>query len=292
MKRKTKVIIILLLFLITSLFLIVSINIEINEANLYVKKYEEAIHSCEYVDKNNIEEYKRCLSIINDFNREDYYNFYVILGNTITWHINSIGIIMILIIDSAGLIFVNKMFNNKYVVNYYIRAEKSKLLKDILKESYIYIIPISCAFLVSIVYLRLRTNLSISNSIVTNWSFTTIKNIYLFLVLYILQLCLFLASYINIGIIMSRRHCNYIVSLISTYLVFISWEIFQEFCLGRLFKIKYSSYLSIANPFCFDDRLGILSPIVFPAILFIITTIVVLIIFNNKEKVYLDTEKI
>lgn len=291
MKKSTKILLCLLIFIINVLYLFISIKIEFNNSKKLESEYVKYLTKCNKIAKDDIESDTKCRMLAEHYNKNEYYNFYIIFGDIIVNHVNNLGPIMILIIDSAAIIYINKVLKNKYIGNYYIRAPKKKLLISILKESYIYVLPILLAFLISMLYLRLNTNIIVDESIITNWNYHTIKNEYIFIIMYLSQLCLFLLSYVNIGIIVSRKYGNYILSLVMTYLTFLGLEIIDELVLDRVFRVKYSSYLSIANPFCFDDRLGMLSPLVFPLLMFAVTFIIIIILFHNKEKIYLDSEK-
>ncbi|MBQ8902586.1 MAG: hypothetical protein IJY87_05985 [Bacilli bacterium] len=292
LKRKKIIAIIILLISLSSYLLFAATNALKDEKRILENR--KIIYSkCQEIIKNNdnnTDDYESCNNFISEYNEEKL-SFFSVFSSTTIDYVNHLALIMIIIVNVFGIIWINKVLKNKYILNYYTRCSSKNFIKTLIKESYVYILPIILSFMICIVYIYSNTTLEMTQLSINNsfWSISWMNHPYLFIILYLLQLSLFLGTYINLGLIMSRRNYNYILSLISTYLLFLGIQLIDEIILGKIFKLKYS--LSIANCFIFDDSYGITLPLIFPIVLFLITFIIVILIYNNKEKLYLDCEK-
>lgn len=287
---KNKKIYIFILFIGFIIFLFYSVHKELNQYNYQKEQYEPFVNECNIViNENNVnsEEYIRCKTFLDSY-KGDEITFFGFLTCILLDYVYNIIIVIIIIIDIFAIKWIHKVFKNKYIINYYMKMSNKDFLKKLLKESYIYIVPIILAFLIFLIFILLRSTIIVDTG--SLWSLDTMKNPILFIIIYLLQLSLFLGTYINMGLIVSRKNFNYILSLISAYFLFIILELFDEIVLGNILKINNPFYFSIANCFAYDDSFGIFSPIYFPLGTFVISLLIVLCLYKNKEKLYLDIE--
>jgi len=126
-------------------------------------------------------------------------------------------------------------------------------------------------------------------------SFWYKSNLILFLIIYFLSIFIYTISLLNIGLIISRKNHNLIVVTIESFLLFIAIDIIIELFFGivlsRLLGNGFSSRLNILNFFNVGYATTILEMILYSTLFVIMTFIVLIIVYNNKEKFIIDIEK-
>lgn len=126
------------------------------------------------------------------------------------------------------------------------------------------------------------------------WEHTS--NIFMFILIYILNNLFTTLIYVNISLIVSRKYHNYFVSLILTFLSILGIQLFLEVVLnglisGIMFKSDIGIIFNIINSVPFNDSCGIYYPILFTFIVLIITQVILHYSYKNKEKLIIDIEK-
>ncbi len=281
-KKKRNILIILtLIYTIAILFLAIhSINedkeINNNINNIYVK--------CMNGDYP-LSSGKTCKDILENVHE---INFYEIFEKMFYHPVAVIFIYNFIFVNLFSLIWICKILKNKMVSHYYLRTNKKELIKKIFKESYCYILPILISFIFLIIFLLLNTKVVVSNRI--DWMTTTMKYPSLFILFIFVNLILFTASFINIGLIIARKVQNYILTIMIAILFLFAYEVILTRLIGEIFNI-YAYPYSLINYLVIHDERGLFISLLFPLLLFIISFIIVIIVFGNKEKLYLSCER-
>ncbi len=193
---------------------------------------------------------------------------------------------MFILVVAPAIIWINKFLNNNCISNYYLRCNNKKVIFKIFKESYIYIVPILGAFLLFFIYGVIKTNVNVSEVIADTifWNLKTLKYPVLFLMIYLWQMFLYLGTYVNMGLIVSRKNRHYFISLFSSYLLFIGIELGLEIIFQKFLHFKFGILMNLMNIFASNDMYGFVSMFLFPLIIFIVTTILVIMMYKDKEK--------
>lgn len=290
--------ILLISFLI--LLVILCINsynyIQENESRkLHSKKMEQFCLEVSYEENPQYEEL--CEGII--YEAKLSLDFYTMFTNVIVYGYRGISYFLFLFVVMPSLFYVCRYFKNKQILNESTRSNYKKIILNVIKKSYkpVFIIPvlILTAFLICALYTK---NFDPSYSIYYNssmWKETTMNNS-VFLLLYFLNVVIHSILYINIGLIIARKQHNYFVAVILSFLAFIGIESFLEIAInGVLFfsilKSDMGMIFNIMNLLTFNDTYGILSSMVVPFFLMIVSSIILYIKYNNKENLIIDCEK-
>lgn len=299
--NKKKNLVLFSVFIFMLIYLLVSVSKYLNEVEIAINYRNDVVVNCQNV-LNNLSEYSKeaienCEIYLENF--DDGYagqNFFVAYSNILVDNLNSLCYILFFVVSFYSLIWICSKFKSKTFLNNYLREPNKKFIWRLFKESYPIIFAISLPMILFFTFLILNTNFTITNDL-TNysiWSISTMKMPVLFLILCIIRLICYLSTYVNITLLVARKNYNYIISIITSYLVFIFTELFIEIILRKLlFKFipfRYFKLISLSNVFYFSDEFGIISAIVFPLILFIISSILVYLGYKDKEKVLIDAE--
>lgn len=122
------------------------------------------------------------------------------------------------------------------------------------------------------------------------------ENPILFIVGYILNITLYSFSFINISLIVARKHHNIIAAVIVSILSYIGIQLFLEVVVNALIcqKLLHKSIghlFNIMNLYTYSDQFGILALLVFSILVFVVTCLGVIFSYKNKEKLIIDCEK-
>ena len=115
----------------------------------------------------------------------------------------------------------------------------------------------------------------------------------LFVFLYLINITIYSLSYINISLIVLRKQQNIIKAIILSVLVFVGIEVFLEIVVnGLIFGLIFKSEIfNIMNLLIFNINYGVSKLLIFTISFFLLTFILVLILYKNKEKLIIDCEK-
>lgn len=285
--------IILLILLCTSIFLILKDQRLLDEKVMNIKK------NClteNFVDEETI---KMCNRILTENNKN--YDFYSIFSEIIVMKFSgwlSFSISLFVVIPS--LLHVCKNFKNRIILNESTRCNYHDYLKRLFKTAYksIWIIPIIIfvAIIFSLIYTgSFDASYSISKS-ATFWNESTLNNPLLFILLYILNIIVHSILYVNIGLCVARKNHNYFVAIILSFLLFIAIEAFLEIAINGilLFSIlntEIGMIFNIMNMFTFNETYGIITPIIVPFVITVLSFIMIYFMYRDKEKLIIDCEK-
>lgn len=120
-----------------------------------------------------------------------------------------------------------------------------------------------------------------------------------YFIIYTINLFFLAIFYINITIIITKKNNNLFVTLIQSYLIFIIIGIITEVIVGRglekMFPILKSynlcNSLSLFNFWVYDNVMNLGFMILFAFALFLVSTLIVLFKYKNKESVNLEIDK-
>lgn len=195
----------------------------------------------------------------------------------------TIPVIIITILTS--LISVSSILSTKILTYYELRLKHSNVLKKIIKEAYrfIWILPLImlCVILVEIYLYGLdcKTLIIDQNS---GWSNYTTSHPILFIIVYIINIVLYLSTYINTALIALRKTRNYLVSAIVSFLIIIAVQIFLESIINII------STVNLINFFRLNDSHGLWRVFGFGIGCCLISWMLLFLSYKNKEKLYLD----
>lgn len=205
---------------------------------------------------------------------DTYTIFFNIIRSDILYHLPIFGILLIIVFS---LNFVNKLFKSKYLYYYVQRKEYKLFLKKMILNSYKYVLVIP--FMMTLIYLL---SLTISthgpNALTIAMRAETFDSIAYntsgFLILYTINTMLKWLFFINLGLIMLSKNRKFIFTIIEVYIIYFVLEIIFEL-LPQYFWI-----FDFYNPMTYSIYIYILVSL----IQFIISFIIVILIYKNKEK--------
>ena len=298
-------------------FAVNAIYINTYEYNLRATAYQKSLDSCEegYVETNEYaikfyteETYKEyCDNLIKQgppkVERYDaFFNFFdMIVGNDVTQYLQLLGPFLIMICAIWKFL---KELKSGYLKNIVTRIDYRKYIKKHWLKSLrcTLIIPAFLIFLF-ICSLIMSKSLDYQFSLSENsgggvWvERIFFENVPLNSFVYLLNFILQAIFWINLAYIVARDSKNMILSLITTFLVYMGlwyfFEVFIGFCVGRtvLHMENLYSYFSFTTIWSWEliDNLLLFTLIQF-AFAFI-STLVLIVFYNNKEKVIMNNEK-
>jgi len=190
---------------------------------------------------------------------------------------------------ALSLIYVCKMFKEKYLLNLLIRESYGKFIKKILKESYFYIWIVPLVMLIVTIIggflYGFDTNYAIHNPDSFTWQITTMKNPIIFIILYLINIILYLSTFINIGLLIARKKHNYFISLITSFLAVVALQLFLEVFINKI------SILNLLNFLHFSDALGPHKSIGISFIWCFSSWCLLIFAYYKKEKLFLDCDE-
>jgi len=206
----------------------------------------------------------------------------------------------ILLLILPGLSNFIKILKSKFALNSLQRTTYKKFLIKQMLNCYkpIIIFPVILLFLYLLCFIysgHFDTSWAVQFEYNMYLSFWYKSNLILFLIIYFLSIFIYTISLLNIGLIISRKNHNLIVVTIESFLLFIAIDIIIELFFGivlsRLLGNGFSSRLNILNFFNVGYATTILEMILYSTLFVIMTFIVLIIVYNNKEKFIIDIEK-
>ncbi len=207
-------------------------------------------------------------------NPDTYTIFFSIIRSDILYHLPMYGILLIIVFS---LNFVNKLFKSKYLYYYVQRKEYKSFLKNIILNSYKYVLVIP--FMIGLIYLL---SLTISNhgqnALTIAMRAETFDAIHYstsgFIMFYTINIMLKWLFFINLGLIMLSKNRKFIFTVVEVLIIY--------FVLEMLFESlpQYFWIFDFYNPKTYSIYLYILVSL----IQFIISFIILILVYKNKEK--------
>ena len=282
MKNKIFFVLLIISFIMT---IAIIISYELNTYH----HTKELLTSLNYCTEN-------CNILQNIYNNQiDLNNNFFVFFHNITF--NYLKIVSVLLFLLLNIFAINNICNclcNKNFSYNYIRENNKDFLKRIILNNYKYALIFPLSIMIVIIYGFITKDFSITLDIsYYAWNSTILNNPLLFVIFYILQIILFSLFYINFGMIVARKVKKFIPTILASYTLFIGIELILEFSqnfISQIFNFKWVNYLNMWDVISFDDRAGIMAPLIFPTLLFIISFIIVIRLYSNKEKLLIDCE--
>jgi hypothetical protein len=196
---------------------------------------------------------------------------------------------------------ISKEFKNNYPKNYLTRKSYKSYLFHIFKSSYkvIWILPVFVIYIfIFSYYISGHFNyISTIEAGISSFEARYLENIGTFVIIYILNLIFISILYINLALIYLKKNKSVIVAIIEAYLTFIVIEIVNEIFISyllfqKLLNIDLKGNLILFNIFNYYNLTSAFDYLLIIASYTIISFIVVLLVYRNKEKVIVDLEKI
>lgn len=268
----------------------------------------------------NVEAHHKLIEICNQENsqikdsdcQEIISNGDPIMPDTITVFfqllINSNLSLIQLIAPIIVILLASYCFYREYSTGFYknklLRMSYKDYLKYIFQKTYrsIWILPafitiiFICSFIIS-GHFNLESTLSYWPENYIPVSISVIKNFSTFIIIFVLNIILNSLFYASLAIIPIKKSNNYIVSVISSYLLFIFCDIFLEVLVGILILEKFahishaSSLLSLFSCWVYDGIPNIPLYIIYCILLALISFLITVYIYHNKEEVIIESEK-
>ncbi len=222
--------------------------------------------------------------------------------------INSNLSLIQLIAPMIVILLASCSFSHEYSTGFYknklIRMSYKEYFKYIILKTYqcIWILPafiiliFICSFIIS-GHFDVNLTLSYWPENYIPVSISIVKNAFPFMIIFLLNIVFSSLFYANLSLIPIRKSNNYIVSVISSYLLFIFCDIFLEVLVGVLLLEKYahisqaSAIFSLFNCWVYDSIPSIPLFTIYCFLLAVISFIVVICIYHNIEEVIIDSEK-
>lgn len=283
------------LFIISFLILLIMLSISffkyINEQK-DVKEHMQVVYNeiCANVDYVGTEQEEFCLNVLSD-NKDFFYTFDEVMHKSYF----RIASELFLFITVPCLYFICKYLSSKVIKNDLTRMNYKKVKLKLFKEAYKSTLILPVITIIAIIICFIYCGSITPNAEGILWSAETLSRPYLFLIVYVLNMFFHSIIYVNVCLCVARKYHNYFIALILSFLSIFGLEIFLEIFLGGiLFGVilnkKGGVLFSIMNMITFNDTLGILPVIAFSLILALITTILVVLLYRNKEKLVIDCE--
>lgn len=294
--KKTKFKIIsfyLLSILVLIIFLLMNIISYINNDKKIIKSQRNAEEYCLNIDKKDDNIIKYCELVEHNTNINT--DFYSMVYSTFTIGMTPISFIVFLLIVMPSIYCINYYYANNGFKNMLTRKSYNEIIKKIIIKSYrsVLILPIVAiiCFVISYMYTKnFDFTYAIENGLV-GWQSSTLENPALFIIMYIIKLTLLSLLYINISLCVCKKHNNFFVSSIISFLVFIAIEALFEIGLNVLFfstllKSEIGNLFNIISVFSMNDNYGIVYMIIIPFFITLISFIILYFFYRNKENVY------
>ncbi len=209
------------------------------------------------------------------------------------------GVIMVLFIIIPSAYFITDHLKNRIILSENNRQSYKKSMLNVFKKSYlsILIIPFFLILIFIACYLYTGTFELRNHEIYSiMWSQNTISSPIIFMFLYIINYILICTIYVNCTLAISRKHNNYFLAVILSFLVILGIELFFEIVISglicsTLFNSDVGMIFNILNPKAFNDTYGLIPLLTFSLIMCILSFIPVMMLYKDKEKLVIDIEK-
>lgn len=285
MKFKNKLLMYLLYSVIILALGLYGVFHYINDYNINLTKYnlkEEYKDICEIddIDSLNPGDKDICENIYPYEDGFMYSHSFLVVS-----FFNIIVFVILILVLAFSILNSSILLKNRIYINKIIREKYTRVINKMYRDAYVYIIPIILMLL--IVFLIEIFNFGFDNtySIINNtslWNTFSLRNPLLFIFFYIINVSLYIAIYINVGLISVRKYKNYFSSLITSVICIIIMQLIVEIF------IKKQATISFINIFRFNDGNGFYSTLIFPLIVWIASSVLTILVYANKEKLVND----
>lgn len=273
-----------------------------NDFDKNVDAYYKLVELCN--EENKVMSDESCHTVITNGKPvmpDTFTIFFQLLINSNLSLIQLLGPIIVIILASYSF---SREYNTGFFKNIIQRMSYKNYLKSIILRTYkyIWILPIFLiiififSFLIS-GHFNVDLTLSYWPEYYIPISIMAIKNIFPFMIIFILNVIFNSIFYANIALITIKKSNNYIISVISSYLIFIFCDIFLEVLVGILILEKIlhisgaSNLFSLFNYLVYEGIPNIYLYTIYCFTLVIVSLVVVICVYHNKEEVIMKSEK-
>ena len=263
------------------------------------QSFAESLEFCKNTDYIGTQHEQVCLDVLSREGESiDFFTAYLYIG---VLGLGQYGGILFLFIIIPSLYYNIKYLKNRIIVNDATRMDYKTIRLRIFKNAYrsFFILPVIViiAFLISYI---INPNLDASyaiNHFTTVWRADTLSHPSIFVVSYLLNIIFYSIFFINIGLIIVRKHYHFFVAVFLSFLIVWGIDgIFEIGINGVLFSTilhsEKGSLFNILNYLSFNDTFGILPVLLLSASLAIVSSFIVYLKYKNKEKLITDCERI
>ncbi len=281
----------LITFLIFIMIFIVSINTYnyIAQINTSKETISKEIIDCQ--NNNSYEKTEYCKRILTTtIETPDFFTFFT---NIFIMSFRNYIPLLFMIIAIATIAITSNYYKKNIINNFLQREKYSKYLLTIIKQTYksvlIVIIPTIFAFIICYIYSKsFDYTYSVKYSSVV-WSQELLAQPYKFIFLYLLVITLYICTYINICLIIANRITDFWKAIICAFLTFIGIELFLEIFINNILfaeilKSELGNAFNIMNIITFNDTWGLFVLVGLPIIYFLLTSLILIMLYKNKEK--------
>jgi len=287
--------------IIFSIFMIITFIIGIIKFNFWkensIKDTIKEVEVCKsYKNNYNSDLHKKyCENLISSNDENLNLAYFDVMTYVEDFMPLSSNFILIFFVVISSTYYISKYLKNNILSNDLTRQSYKKIKTKLLICSWLpaLVIPIISIFKLIVFYVMTK-NFDYSASVIM-WQESSLSNVGLFFISYILISLFDSLIYSNVSLIVIRKKHNFILSSLLSYLVIIGVELFLEIVVNMLictniFHSEIGVVFNIINFGCFNDSYGIFIPLVVSIVIFFITLIIVCLIYKNKEKVIIDCE--
>ena len=240
-----------------------------------------------------------CVSILDDENKIEFFELF----QETTFHFSNVNYMFLFIILTVitSSVFTCSYLKHKVLITELPRSNFKKVKKKIFNNAYISSLIFLCIaiglIVIPLIYTKNLSSINFIHSNASVWSETTLRNPYLFLILYILNIFVCSLIYINITLLVCRYYHNFLIAIILSFLSIVGLEIVLEILFGGiictyLIKTDIGVLFNIINELLFcNDSYGILSMMIVPFTIMVITFIMVHLAYKDKEKLIISMEE-
>lgn len=292
-----------LIILLLLIIWVVSCSVQYKQNYLKnVDAHNQLVELCN-VEESTISE-ETCNTIISDGKPVMPDTFTVFFQLLINSNLSLIQLIAPMIV----ILLASYSFFHEYRTGFYknklLRMPYKEYLKYIILKTYrcIWILPsfvvviFICSFMIS-GHFDVDLTLSYWPENYIPVSISVIKNIFPFMIIFLLNIMFNSLFYVNLALIPIKKSNNYIVNVISSYLLFIFCDIVLEVFVGILLLEKFvhvsqaSGIFNLFNCWVYDSIPSIPLYTIYCFLLAIISFIVVIYIYHDREEVIVASEK-
>ena len=292
---------VIMFIIVVFVYVFNGISKSVNEFQQIDKRKENIALKCEtdLSDENNSysDNYiKYCENILSY--KDDKFSFYNYLSDMAIEKCGLVvGYLGLLVVLVPALYYVCRLLKNGYIVNYLTRKNYLSFLKCLFGKAYrfVWILPLIAIIMicVSLKYGVIQNN----TNTLTLWMSDITNNIYLFIILYLINIFMYSCMFINLGLIVARYQNNYFLSLVLSYVIFFGLELFLElFSASGVCNVFFKDYcggsfFNIMDAFTFNDVYGVSSVMLFSFVMLVISFVGVFLAYRNQEKLVIKSER-
>lgn len=226
-------------------------------------------------------------------------DFFTMFADIMVVRLGFLNPMAFLFIILPTILFLCKLLRSKHIINSSTRESYKKFIKKYLKKAYRYIwlFPLLAIIVIFICAKNSTFNPTFSIAHKSSiWSNEMLNNPPLFIFLYLFNITLYSFSFVNIALVVVRKHHKFIIALILSCLTYVGIELFLELVINLLIcqlllKIEIGYIFNIMNVFTFGDVLGVPLLLGFSVLVFLISSLAVYYSYRDKEKLIIDCEK-